>query len=335
MNIAIVGFEFARDFVEAIAPRIRALGHEVLVQVGESDGLHAEEAWTKTEVLIPVGIQCGRALMSTVPSLRAVICPTIGIDAIDIAAATELGILVVNGRVAENAISMAEATVLLILASCYDLTGASERMRDPGYNRRAPSMLRGKAIGIVGYGSIAQEVIRRLAVWDMTISVYTRHIPRDAPPDIAFVALDALLRSSDIVAVLTRLTVDTYHLLDREKLSWMRTGAILVNTSRGALVDERALADCLRDRHLAFAALDVFETEPLPENSPLRSLDNVLLTPHCVGHTRESREAMPEALLSNLETVAAGHIPESTCNPEVAQRWLTRWMAGDESVPKS
>ncbi len=136
--------------------------------------------------------------------------------------------------------------------------------------------------------------------------------------------LATLLRASDIVNVLVELTAQTHGMIGTAELAMMRRDAYLVNTARGAVVDEAALAQALRDGVIAGAALDAFATEPLAADSALRTLDNVILTPHNIGHTRELMESFVPATYENVVRIAAGEPPLHFKNPQVLPKWRER-----------
>jgi D-3-phosphoglycerate dehydrogenase len=186
-------------------------------------------------------------------------------------------------------------------------------------------MLRGKTVGLVGLGRIARGVVQRLAGWDVQVVACDPYVAQAAAPaGVRMVALDELLRESDVVSVHTTLTPETRHLIGARELSLMKPTAFFINTARGGMVDEAALYEALAAGRLAGAALDAFELEPLPLDSPLRSLPNVILTPHMIGHTREIFDAIPPAAIENVERLMRGEPPLYWRNPEVEPRWRER-----------
>ena len=315
--------------VGMIEAALCAAGHRCQVRVMDREDPPADMPEGPWDVVVAAGAPCGAALMAA-PSLRAVISPFIGYDSVDMAAAAANTILVANGRTPENAESMAEATIMLMLAVSYDLPGSIARMADSQARHVRPTMLRGRTIGIVGFGAIARAVIDRLAGWGVTILVSSGVAAGRIDGVARLVPLDLLLAQSDLVLVLTHLTPANHHLLDAAALDRMKPGAMIVNTARGAIIDEAALAERLASGRLRGAALDVFAVEPLPGTSPLRTLDNVILTPHCAGHTAESLGAVTGALLDNVAAVLAGRVPDAVCNPDVSAAWQARWGAGGE-----
>jgi D-3-phosphoglycerate dehydrogenase len=191
------------------------------------------------------------------------------------------------------------------------------------------SQLRGKTVGCVGLGKIGRETARLLAPFGAQLQYNAR---RDADltglPPMPRVDLDALLRTSDVVVVLAALNAETRGLIGAAKLRLMKKTAILVNVSRGTIVDEAALTEALKDKAIAGAALDVFAVEPLPAESPLRLLPNVILTPHMVGHTFEAHHSLEVATRENLDRVLAGRPPRYVVNPGVLPAWTAKWGGG-------
>jgi phosphoglycerate dehydrogenase-like enzyme len=269
-----------------------------------------------------------RKILATAPRLRAIISAVTGVDGVDIPAATEHTVVVGNAQTEENIIGMAEATVLLMLAALYDLAAAQDRVRQGLWRppQLPASQLRGKTIGFVGLGKIGRETARLLAPWGAAMQYNSR---RDADlaglPPMQRVDLDTLMRTSDVVVVLATLNPETRGLISAEKLGLMKKTAILVNTARGAIVDEVALADALKRKTITGAAVDCFSVEPLPATSPLRGLPNAILTPHMIGHTIEAHHSLEVATRENLDLVLSGRLPRYVVNPAVLPAWTKKW----------
>jgi D-3-phosphoglycerate dehydrogenase len=253
-----------------------------------------------------------------------------GVEGIDMAAATESAVVVGNAQTDENITGMAEATLLLMLAALYDLEGAQDRIRQNLWRppQLKASQLRDKTVGLIGLGKIGRETARLLAPFGATLQYSAR---RDADlaglPPMQRVDLDTLLRTSDLVMVLASLNAETRGMIGAAQLGLMKKTAILVNTARGAIVDEAALAAALKNKTIAGAALDCFAVEPLPAASPLRGLPNLILTPHMIGHTVEAHHSLEVATRDNLERVLAGKPPRYVVNPAVLPAWTAKWGA--------
>lgn len=314
------GLEVARE----IAAALEEAGHHSQV-IHDPSALIDLPIWRSADIVVTILVPVGEAEMNAAPKLRAVVSPLLGYDWIDAEAATARTIAVVNGEVEENRQSLAEATIMLMLALLYQLPQTQDMLRGGG-DARPPErhLLKGKTVGVIGFGGIARGVLARLQGWGCRLLVHSRSPAQDAF-NATFVGLESLLADSDIVLVLTNLDQHTYQLLDAARLRLMKPSALLVNTARGAIIDESALVEALREKRLAGAALDVFETEPLPADSPLRDLPNVILTPHCAGHTAEARAAVPGCTVRNVLTLADWLLPESCRNPLVAVGWKEKW----------
>lgn len=164
-----------------------------------------------------------------------------------------------------------------------------------------------KTLGVIGYGSIGQEVIRIARVLDMHILVYTR-TPREHVEGVRFVSLTTLLKESDYVSLHCPLTSQTKHLIDEAHLSMMKPSAAIINTARGALIDEQALIAALQSKQIAKAALDVQEEEPMREDNPLFTMPNVIVTPHMGWRGLETRQRLLQLVAGNIEAYRKGAV---------------------------
>ncbi|RQR51314.1 dehydrogenase [Burkholderia sp. Bp9140] len=270
---------------------------------------------------------CSRVLLEGARRLRGVCYPVIGVETIDLDAANELGIIVGHGAVRGNVIGMAESTIMLILMLLYDVETNIGRLRNGQWRRPRHSsrQLEGKTIGLLGYGRIAKEISVRLHSFGVRIIVTSpRTRAENLPPGVEQVELSRLFAESDVLCVLTGLTPQTRHLIGFSELGLMKPDAYLVNTARGEIIEEEALYACLDEGRIAGAALDTFAIEPLPSDSPLRTLSNVILTPHCVGHTIEGEAEFAPTMLENIQRILAGELPLYCKNPEAEPAWRRR-----------
>ncbi|WP_433386888.1 NAD(P)-dependent oxidoreductase [Micromonospora sp. KLBMP9576] len=299
-----------------MADELTRRGHEVV---------RADDPSTVTApfdaLLVTSRTPVGPDLLDRHPELRGVAFASSGVNSIDVHDATRRGIVVANGATPQNHGSMAEATIMLALALRLRLP---DRMAALANGRRRPRpaeldshSLLGATIGLIGFGRIAQEVFARLAGWKVgRILCHTRSPRPEAWPEVEFCPLDRLLRESDVVSVHLPLTGATRGLIGRDELGLMRREATLINTSRGGIVDEEALAECLHQGSIAGAAIDTFRIEPLPADSPLRDAPNAILTDHVVGHTVEMYRSLVPAAVANIEQILTGGRPPHLVNPD-------------------
>jgi glyoxylate reductase len=254
-----------------------------------------------------------RRLLEAADVLKVVANIAVGYDNIDVQAARERGIVVTNTPdVLTNAV--AEFTWGLILSVTRRIVESDRVVRAGewrgwGLDYMLGMELRGKQLGVVGYGRIGRAVAEKGKAFGMSVACFTRSGPgRDAPEDVKFVSLDRLLVTSDVVTIHVPATPETTPLFDRRAFARMKRTAYLVNTARGAIVDEEALAWALREGLLAGAALDVYEKEPAVHPDLLR-LGNVVLAAHLGSATRETRTAMAELAARNVIAVLSGRPP--------------------------
>jgi len=241
------------------------------------------------------------------PKLRLISIWGTGTDNVDLQAAAARGISVTNTPGA-NAIAVAEHTAALMLALVKQLAPADRGVRQGDWPRNLVPQLRGKRLGIIGTGLIGREVADMGKGLGLDVVAWTFHPDAGlaARHGFRYVELDELLRTSDILSIHLRATPDARHFLNRERLALLKPEAFLVNTARGALVDEIALVAFLREKRLAGAGLDVFETEPLPSGHPLTTLPSVLLTPHAAGMTPEVIQTGLAMAVENIENFLKG-----------------------------
>lgn len=243
------------------------------------------------------------AVLRRCPDLRVVVRTGVGHDSIDVAAAARLGIGVSN-LPGINAQAVAEYTLGLLLAAARGLVASALGVREGRWPRTDGQELRGATLGLVGYGAAARAVVPLAEAFGMTVLCTTSVPPEQRQhPTVHFVDLPGLLAASDYVSVHTALTERTRGLLDARALATMRHTAVLVNTARGAVVDEQALADAVREGRLAGAHLDVATVEPLPEDSPLRGIEGIVVYSHLAGQTAQARRAA--GIQGAVEVVAA------------------------------
>ena len=226
----------------------------------------------------------------------------IGVDNIDVAAAIQRGIVVMNTPEA-GATTTGEHAIALLLALARNLAAADASLRSGRWDksRFTGVEVTGKTLGVLGLGRIGRVVADRGRGLGMVVVAHDPHVAQEhAPAGVRMVTFAELLAGSDFVSVHVPLTDSSRHLLGRAELAAMKRGARLVHAARGGIVDEAALCDALQSGHLAGAALDVFEVEPLPADSPLRTAPNLLLTPHLGASTHEARQGVSVAMAQQV-----------------------------------
>ncbi len=263
-----------------------------------------------------------KALLDQLPELEFVSSMSVGVDHIDVQALSERGIPVGNtpGVLVDTT---ADTAFALLLAAARRVAEADRFVRDGQWtaaNAWAPEFFTGKdvtgaTLGIVGLGEIGQAVARRAAGFGMRVLAWSR-TAREVP-GVEMLALDELLQRSDFVSVHVALAPQTRNLLDAARIARMKPGAVLVNTARGGIVDEQALAEALAGGRLSAAGVDVFEREPVAADNPLLRLPNVVVTPHIGSATTLTRARMADIAAANAIAALAGQAMPCCVNPQV------------------
>jgi len=271
-----------------------------------------------------------RSVLEAAATLRLVIVPFIGTDKIDVEAASRLGVLVANSPTPENFIAVAEATVALILMLQKRIKHNEAKLRRGEWAQRHDrgEFLFGKTVGLVGLGRVGSHVARRLVNWDVRLLAADPYVPAERAQRLGatLVDLPTLLAESDVVTLHASLTEETRGLIGEKALRAMKPGAILINTARGEIADEEAVARALVEGWIAGAALDAFTREPLPASSPLRAVDpeRLIMTPHNVAHSEAGRRANLRLAFDQILAVGRGEPPVHCVNPEAIPRWRAR-----------
>ncbi len=250
--------------------------------------------------------QIDKELLDFAPNLKVVSNMAVGFNNIDVDAASEKGIMVTNtpGVLTETT---ADLTFSLILSTARRIVEADKFVREGNWKTWSPMLLtghdiNGATIGIIGLGRIGESVAKRAKGFDMNVLYYNRSRKQEIEErlDLTYVSMEQLLKQSDFVIVLTPYTPETENLIDREELSLMKKSSILINTSRGGIVNEVALYDALKKNDIWAAGLDVFKEEPIPLDHPLLTLPNVVVLPHIGSASKKTRTKMAEVAADNL-----------------------------------
>jgi D-3-phosphoglycerate dehydrogenase len=266
-----------------------------------------------------------RAAMEAATNLRVLGNHGIGVDPVDVVYATEIGLPVVYTPYA-NVQSVAELAIAHTLAIAKRVREADRAVRDGRFDYRYSRDFReisGSTLAIVGFGRIGRRTAELARTMGMRVVVYSPSVGEAAIRAAGFEYapdLDKLIAESDAVSLHQVLTAKTRGLFDRSRLFGMKKGAVLVNTARGALVDSDALIEAVTSGHLRGAAMDVFDSEPLPSGHPLTRTDGILLSPHIGGATEQALERTAVQTAEQVVGVLAGRRPEHLVNPEVWQR---------------
>ena len=267
------------------------------------------------EIVLLNKCRMDEAVLQQCPNLKWVGIIATGTDNIDLEACRRHGVAVANVP-GYSTYSVAQMTFSLLLAICQCAERYNQSMKAGYWQLGIPAQygllpqveLQGKTFGIYGYGSIGRQTARIANAFGMQVLVCTRTVrPEYAADGVEFVDFDTLLARSDVLSLHCPSTPATRGLISAEALSKAKPGMILLNTARGALVDEAAVAAALQSGQLAFYGADAFCTEPLPEESPLRGLPNALLTPHIAWTTREALQRLMDITTRNLSTWLDGH----------------------------
>ncbi len=275
-------------------------------------GFHALLVRSSTQVTADL-IQAGR-------SLQAIGRAGTGVDNIDVDAATRAGVTVVNTPTG-NTVAAAEHTIAMLMALARNIPQADQNVRAQLWNRSAfvGTEVRGKALGVVGLGRIAQEVVQFALSMGMCVYASDPFVSQEYATQrgVTLLSLDEMLPLVDFLSVHVPLTEATRNLIDACRLKQMKQGARVINVARGGIVEEKALAAAVSSGHIAGAALDVFENEPLPEDSPLRCNDRIILTPHLGASTVEAMERVAEEVAVQVADILHGRPARHAVNAPI------------------
>lgn len=294
-----------------------------------------------THVVVIAGDPITQRVFESSPQLRMIAADGVGVDSVDLTAATRHGVIVNNAPFVHEA--NGDFTLGLILALVRKIVHTDRCVHDGRWNDRAEfvgSDLGGRTLGLLGFGRAAQAVARRTAGFDVRRLAYCRRPDREAAArlGVELVSFEDLLAGSDILSLHVALTDQTRGMMAAAELAQMKPDAYLINTSRGAVVDEAALIAALHSGHLAGAALDVLDHEPpLPDN-PLLAMPNVIVTAHVASDSVDSFRAVMNGVVDDILLLLNDRRPQHVVNPDVfeherCRRYGMSW--GNEDAPKT
>ena len=271
------------------------------------------ERSARAEIILTNKTVLTREHIQALASLKYIGVLATGTNVVDLAAARERGIPVTNVPAYATA-SVAQLTFALLLELALHAGQHSDSVRRGNWTRsedfcywEKPLVeLSGLTLGLVGFGNIARAVARMAQAFEMKVAVCARRQPADLPQGVRFADLETVFRDSDAVSLHCPLTAETRNLVNAQRLAWMKPGAFLINTGRGPLVDEAALAEALNSGRIAGAGLDVLSVEPPPEDNPLLQAKNCILTPHFGWATFAARSRLMKVAVENVRAFLQG-----------------------------
>ena len=276
---------------------------ELLAAVGDIDG-------------VVVGVDTwNEEIFAHAPKLRAMARFGVGVDNIDLPAAKTHGIQVTNAK-GMNSNPVAELTVGLILSTLRNVPAFNASIREGKWDRFMGRDLAGMTVGLLGFGDIAQRVAKKLSGFDVSICAYDLYpnLEKAKALRVEMVSMEEVLRRADVVCMHLPSLPSTHHIMDARTFGMMKDGSYFINTARGALVDETALAQALRSGKLTAAAIDVFDQEPVRRDNPLFALPNLFATPHTAAETYDTYHNVGLATARQLLDVFAGKKPNNLLN---------------------
>ena len=317
--------------VEAEAvQRLEQAGHTVIVAPDPKPATVAPLLKDAHAVVLRTGITMSRELIESAAELMVISRTGGGFDNVDVKAATDSEVIVTS-NLGVNTISVCEHVLAMMLSLAKQLPRLDEAVRSDNYSIRYQNLsrdLNGKTMGLLGFGRIGYQVAKTCKlVFDMKVLACDPYLPDDLKAQytdlVTFVDKKQLCREADVISVHVPLTDETRHALSTEEFAWMKSEAIVINTSRGPVIDEEALVKALQNNIIGGAGLDVQTQEPPAPGNPLLKLDNVVLTPHSAALTNECVVRMATDAADRVNEVLGGKLPLNVANPEVlaSSRW--------------
>lgn len=297
--------------------RLESAGFQVDVKTGLSEDELCETIKEYNAIIIRSSTKITEKILSNAKNLKIIGRAGVGVDNINVEAATKYGIVVVNSPEG-NIISAAEHTFGLIISLLRNIPQADRSVRNLEWKRNkfTGHELYRKTIGIIGLGKVGSNVAKYAKAFGMKVIGYDPYITLDRAREMGIVLmpLDEVFKEADIITVHVPKTKETYHLVNEERIQLMKKGSYIVNAARGGVVDENAVAKALRSGHLAGAASDVFENEPIVPDNPYISIENTVLTPHIGAATKEAQVNVILDVVDQIIAFFDGRIPHGAVN---------------------
>lgn len=293
------------------------------------------DSGSDVEMLAGLFVPISSKVMAAMPKLRIAGVARAGLENVNLAEATKRGVLVFNieGR---NAEAVSDFTVGLMLSECRNIGRAHNSIKNGQWRKTFSNSswvpeLKGKNIGLVGFGYIGRLVAQKLSGFGVNTLVFDPFLTEEAVQGtgVTLVSKEELFKQSDFISMHARMSEATKNMVGEAELNLMKPTAYLINTARAGLVDQQALIKALKENKIAGAGLDVFTTEPIEQESEFLELDNVTLTTHIAGTTREALTRSPELLFEDINKFLTGQKPRFIKNPEVLENpEFKSWLAG-------
>ncbi|PDH31286.1 MAG: phosphoglycerate dehydrogenase [Puniceicoccaceae bacterium MED-G30] len=303
-------------------------GFEVIEAYGSSPEQILELVKDVDAIAVRSDTKVTAEVMAAAPKLKVVGRAGVGVDNIDIEAATENGVIVMNTP-SGNTIATAELTFTHMLAGTRPIVQACARMREGGWDRKkfGGNELNQKTLGILGMGRIGAEVAKRAMAFQMEVLAFDPYLTESRAKNLGVtqMSLNEVIERADYITVHMPLTAETKHLLNADAFGRMKDGVRIFNCARGGIIDEPALMEALQSGKVAAAGLDVYEDEPPAEDSPLRSIENLVLTPHLGASTKEAQENVGiDVARQMIEALTGGMVMNALNMPSVDPKVLEK-----------
>lgn len=313
----------AGKYPEGTYEAVRKLLPETEYILTAVDTQEAYEAMDDAEIMVLRIFKASREVMERNKSLKMIMRWGAGFDSVDIKAAGERGIMVTNTPGA-NAGAVSELALLLMLAVSRKLLSHQTCLKRGEWSKNtflnSSYSLNGKLVGIIGGGNIGRQVAEKAQVFGAKVQYYDEYrlsAGMEEKYRMEYTSLESLIKTSDIVSLHVPLTEQTYHMIGEKQICGMKQGAVLINTARGGLVDEKALAEAVQEGRLMGAGIDCVEQEPLSQEDPLLTTPGIVVTPHIGGGTADISDRIISMLIEDISDFAEGGLPRHLVNKNI------------------